>query len=308
MGGWVTALNVLVAILADSSYAMFVGALLARWWLIRAGPLTHQPASDAITISGLRLGRLVMICLTVLIVSHLARPWFVASSMSGSTLFAETFALIPTILTSTRQGGLWYANSLALGTLLGRRLFGGERIVTGALWIEVAGLCMLAATKAASSHASEDGDFTLAEISQFLHNIATSVWAGAVLIAGLVVVPRLAVLDDASILWNYGGRLSKTVTKALGILVISGLYASWSDMHGAVSSLWSSPWGKTLVTKLAFVATAVLLGSLTRFRCLGRPATSQRATTMTKLLRSEAAVMMGVLCISGLLANTNPSG
>jgi putative copper export protein len=78
-------------------------------------------------------------------------------------------------------------------------------------------------------------------------------------------------------------------------------------MHGTVSALWISPWGRTLLAKVAFVGLAALLGSLTRFRCLGRPATSRRATTMTNLLRSEAAVMVAILSISGLLANASPS-
>ena len=306
MGSWVSALNVLAAILADSSYAIIVGALLASWWLSALAAVPNEPGGDAIAVSSVRLRRLLMTVLVVLILCHLAHPWFVAASMSGSTQFRETLSLVPTILTSTRQGGLWYTNSFALAILLGVRLFRKQRAPPAFMWIEAAGLCVLAATKAASSHASEEGDFTLAEISQFLHILATAVWAGAILVSGLLVVPRLSESDRTPELWSYGRQLSKTVTWALGILVLSGLITSWTDMHGAISSLWTSPWGKTLVTKVAFVAAAALLGSLTRFRCLGHPPTSGRAVTMTKLLRFEAAVMVAILCISGLLANTNP--
>jgi copper resistance protein D len=262
--------------------------------------------NGALVDCGARLRRLRIACLVVLVTAHLVRPWFVASSMSGATQFREALALVPTILTSTRQGGLWYANSAALTMLAAAQFFKG-RGASAAAWIEIAALCALAATKAASSHASEDGDFTLAEISQFLHLLATSVWAGAIVVSGLFVVPHLAALGEASALWAYGGRLSKTVTWALGVLVLSGLYTSWRDMHGAITPLWTSSWGKILTTKAVFVAIAVLLGSLTRFRCLGRPPSGRRAYTMTKLIRSEAAVMAGILYLSGVLANTRTS-
>lgn len=306
MGGWVPALNVLAAVLSDSSYAIIVGALLASWWLSGLAKARDQPAIDSTPISGVKLGRLLMTCTVVLIACHVVHPWFVASSMSGSTRFRATLDLVPTILSSTRQGGLWYTNSLALAVLLGTRLSREGRAIPTSKSIEIAGLCVLAATKAASSHASEEGDFTLAEISQFLHILATSLWAGAIVVSGLLIVPRLAALHAPSRLWNYGHQLSKTVTWALGVLVLSGLYTSWSDMHGAINTLWTTPWGKTLATKVAFVTVAALLGSLTRFRCLGRPATGSRATTMTNLLRAEAFVMVAVLCLSGFLANTNP--
>ena len=303
MTGWVPALNVFVAVLSDSSYAIIVGALLATWWLSR---IAAEPGLDAINMSGLELRRVALLCLVVLIACHLVRPWFVASSMSGSIRFRETLALVPTILTSTRQAGLWYANSLALAVMLSARLFGRGRAPNAVRWIEVLGLCVLAATKAASSHASEEGDFTLAEISQMLHILATSVWAGAIVVSGLLIVPRMAASGRIPELWSYGSQLSKTVTWALCVLVLSGLITSWNDMHGAVTTLWTSVWGKILLTKLVFVAMALLLGSSTRFRCLGRPATSDRGTMMIKLLRSEAVVMAAILCISGLLANTNP--
>jgi copper resistance protein D len=307
VGSPVPALNILVAVLADSGYALLIGALLAASWLGVSADLGESAVNGVAADWGTRLHRLKIACVVVLVTAHLVRPWFVASSMSGATQFREVLALVPTILTSTRQGGLWYANSAALTMLVAAQFFRSGRGASAAAWIEIAALCALAASKAASSHASEEGDFTLAEISQFLHLLATSVWAGAIVVSGLFVVPRLAVLAGASALWIYGGRLSKTVTWALGVLVLSGLYISWRDMHGAITSLWTTSWGKILVTKAVFVAFAVLLGSLTRFRCLGHPPSGRRAYTMTKLIRSEAAVMAGILCLSGVLANTGTS-
>lgn len=299
MGVIVPALNVLVAVLADSSFAVIVGALLAGFWLRAVAEVPGKSPSGG-------LQRLLTFCLAGLIVCHLVHPWFVASSMSGSTQFARTLALVPTILSSTRQGSLWYTNSVALAVLLAGRFLARTRTASFIAWMEIASLCVIAAARAGSSHASEEGDFTLSEILQFIHLLATAVWAGAIVVSGLLVVPRLSELAGTAGLWSYGHRLSMTVTWALAALVVSGVYTSWRDMHGAIHILWSGSWGKILLMKGVFVGVAALLGSLTRLRCLARPATGETAATMTRLLRSEAIVMMAILCLSGLLGNTNP--
>ncbi len=301
---FVSALNILVAVSSDSSYALIVGALLAGYWLHAVtGPPVKQVTAS---LAGPVMRRVGMMSLTVLIVCHLVRPWFVASSMSGSTEFRAALALVPTILSSTRQGGLWYTNSVTLVVLFAAQSFIKARAPSIGRWLEMTTLCLLAATKAASTHASEEGDLSPAEISEFFHLLATSVWAGAIIVSGLVVVPRLTVLAGAPALWSYGGRLSKTVTLALGVLTLSGMYTAWRDMHSHISALWISPWGKILLTKVALVGVAVLLGGSARFRCLRRPATSDRATALSRLLRSEATVMVAILCVSGVLANTSP--
>ena len=306
MGNPIPALSVLIAVLSDSSYAVVIGSSLAVFWL------------DAVAVSDFADGRLTAkfdtqlrrvwtLSAAVFVICHLVRPWFVASTMSGSTNFVEVVALVPTILSSTRQGGLWYANSAALGVLLAGRLLTRKRPLAIASCIQIVAFSALAATKAASSHASEEGDFSLAEICQFLQLLATAVWSGSIIVSGLVVVPHLEAAGKIPALWSYGRRLSKFVTWALLVLVLSGLYISWRDTHGAVNVFWISSWGKILITKAAFVGLAALLGSLTRFRCIGHLANSERASVMKKLLRSEAAVMVAILFISGILANTNPS-
>ena len=291
-------LTVLAAVLWDSSYALIVGTVLAGSWLKGTPELPGQRRGSAI-------GRFQATCLAVLVLCHLVRPWLVASSMSGSTQFGQALALVPTVLSATRQGGLWYANSLALAALVAAQFLIKPRAASLALWIAIAALGVLAATRAASSHASEEGDFSFAEISQFLHLLATSVWAGGILVSAFLVVPHWPSAESAS-LWNYAHRLSQTVTWALAILILSGIYVAWRDLHGTVSSLWTHPWGKILLAKGSLVALAALLGSLTRFRCVRCPPTSERAAAMGRLLRSEAVVMATILCLSGVLANTDP--
>lgn len=295
MGDAVPALQILLTILTDLSFALVVGTLLAGAWL----------GNEAGSADSIRLRRMSFVCLAVLVVCHLARPWFVASSMSGTTEFRQVLDLVPTILSGTRQGGLWYANSLALAALIAAQWRMKPPVTSLATWLAVASLGVLAATRAASSHASEAGDFSIAEISQFLHLLATSVWAGAILVSAFLVAPYWPRLG-ASTLWNYTRCLSQTVTWALAILVLTGIYTAWRGLHGTVNVLWTHQWGRILLIKISLVALAMLLGSLTRFRCLKRPPKRETAAIMVQLLRCEAVTMAVILAVSGLLANTDP--
>ena len=286
------ALNILFTILSDGSFALIVGVLLAKCWL------SHDPAAARV-----RPRRLAAGPLAVLVLSHLVRPWFLAASMGGSTRFREAMDLIPTVLSSTRQGRIWYAGCGALTCLVAAYFLRELRCT----WISTGALCVLAAIKAACGHASEAGDFSLPEIAQFLHIAAMSIWAGSIIVSGFFVVPFLKRLGGYGALWSYGGRLSQSVTYALIVLVGSGLYISWSDRHGAIGSIVTTTWGKTLLIKVTLAGLTAVLGSLVRFRCVKRPATAERSVMMMKLMRAEAVAMVVILCVSGLLANSNPA-
>ena len=90
-------------------------------------------------------------------------------------------------------------------------------------------------------------------------------------------------------------------------IFVSAVYTSDRELNGALSGLWRSGWGKILMTKIAFVSLALVLGACTRFQCVRRSATSQRAALMVRLIRVEALVMIVVLALSGTLANTPPA-
>lgn len=294
VNGPIFALNILFVVLSDVAYALMVGCLLAGWWLEAAANHCALPV----------LRRLCVACVAAMILSQLVRPWFAGASMSGSSSFAGNLALIPDILSSTHQGKLWYINSAALPALVVATLFAARETRHVPVWLFIAPLLLIACTKAASGHAGNGGDFTLAELSMFLHVLGTAVWAGAVVVSGLLVLPHLAQVPDPKALWNYGNLLSKNVTWALLAILASGIYTSDRELNGALSGLWRSGWGRILLTKVAFVSLALALGAFARFTCVRR---SARAALMIRLVRAEAVVMILILAISGTLANTPPA-
>jgi len=174
-------------------------------------------------------------------------------------------------------------------------------------WIAFAAISLIAFIKAASGHAADLGDFTLTEIAQFLHILSTAIWAGAILVSGFFIMNQLARHVTHASLWIYGSKLSKTVTWALIVLLLSGIFTSDRELNNSLPALLSSTWGKILLIKITFVLIALFLGAMSRFLCLQRAATNARAILLARLLLTEAVVMLCVLCLSGLLANTAPA-
>jgi putative copper export protein len=299
VSGPVLALNVFFVVLSDTAYALMVGCLLSLHWL--------DASSGAKVCPRPLLQRLCLACLAAMILSQLVRPWFVGASMSGSSGFAGNLALIPDILSSTHQGKLWYVNSAALLVLLLATLAAGRKNRSALRWPFLVSLLLIAFTKAASGHAANEGDFTLAEFFMLLHVLGIAVWAGTVVASGLLVLPHLAQSPDPTALWSYGRLLSKTITWALVAIFISGIYTSDRELNGVLSGLWRTGWGRILMTKIALVFLALALGACTRFQCVQRPATSRTAALMVRLVRAEAVVMILILSLSGVLANTPPA-
>lgn len=292
MNGAVQFLNILFVFLSDASYALMVGVLLAGRWTKSAAPESRA------------LDRHLRAIVALLTVAHLVRPWFVAASMTGSSRFSTALNAIPDVLSSTRQGKLWLAG-LALILLLVVTV--ASRLRTGAPWVLPALVVVLAGVKAASGHPADEGDFTLTEFSQLLHILGTAVWAGAVIVSGILIVPELLRVGGTVSAWNYGARLSAVVTWALAALLVSGVYTADRELNNSLSALWSSAWGRTLLVKVAFVLVAAGLGAANRFQGLKQPATAESTMLLGRLLRLEASVMTIVLALSALLANTPPA-
>jgi putative copper resistance protein D len=295
-------LSIALTIIADTAYAVIVGTFLAGRWLDAADSV---PAARPLAPRGRR--KLLLVCVAAYIVVHLLRPWFLAVSMSGSNDFSSDLALVPTILSSTHQGKLWFITSAAIALLLIGTLAIASNAKRAAGWVIFIALIVIAFTKAASGHAADDGDFTLNEFSMFLHIVATAVWSGSVLVGGFLVLPRLVRDTTHDTFWNFGSRLSGSVTWALGGLLVSGIYTADRELNNTLHALWSSAWGKVLITKVSFVLIAITLGAMSRFLCLGRSPEPARAALMVRLMTTEAAVMVCILFLSGLLGSTAPA-
>ncbi len=314
MTGTLLVLSILLSIVTDAAYAVIVGTLLAGRWLAALESSPAQSASIASApakgLSGLspRLERIgLFVAMLVLVLGHLVRPWFLAASMSGSTSFHDNLLLVPAILSSTHEGTLWYVNSAALAGLFFAITFNRSHPRPSlANSSSLACLLLIAAVKAASGHAADEGDFTVLEVLQSVHIFATAIWSGTVLVSGFVVLPGLAAQRGHAGVWTYTGSLSKVATYALLAVMVSGIYTSDRELNNTLAGITASTWGKVLILKVVCVLIALTLGAIARFRLLRADATPDRSTRLVRLLTAEATAMVAILCLSGVLGNYAP--
>jgi putative copper resistance protein D len=289
-------LNILLSAISDCAYALAVGLILAAF-------LT--PQSDKTT----PLKKWLLSIAAIMLLAQSLRPWFLAASMSGSPSFAENFALIPSILSSTHQGTLWKINIfaiLALFVSIGSIGVIGQRR-RNAIYAAAISLTIIAFVKAASGHAANDGDFSLLEIIQFLHILATALWAGAIIVTGFLSLPVLRRAGHRNeTLWNHLQSVSTIATYAIIIILASGLYTGDRELAGPLTTLWSSTWGKILTAKVLVVLVALALGASNRFICLAKGISTERLTLSSRLMQFEALAMLIILVLSGWLGNTSP--
>ena len=107
---------------------------------------------------------------------------------------------------------------------------------------------------------------------------------------------------------QFGKRPSETVTIALAVVVLSGIYNSWEGLGGSLSPLPNSPWGRLLLLKLSFVLLALGHGVRVRFLLRTKdPWTQSRTSIMRKWVRAEALFILLVLVCSAWLANLPPA-
>jgi putative copper resistance protein D len=107
---------------------------------------------------------------------------------------------------------------------------------------------------------------------------------------------------------RFARSLSRAVTIALLLILLSGLYNSWRGLGGSLTPLTGTEWGRSLDLKLVLVGIALTLGASSR-RMLGsnRGPSHNELSRLTRLVRIEAVVMLLVLAVSAWLANSPPA-
>jgi putative copper resistance protein D len=168
-------------------------------------------------------------------------------------------------------------------------------------------LAVIAATRAATGHPAADGDFTLAELVQFVHLASIAIWSGGVIAAGFFILPELLHTQQIEAIRQFARRLSQTVTIALVLIVLTGVYNSYRGLGGSLVPLADTQWGILLDIKIVLVCLAITMGAFNRQMLqANRSLPALQAGRLARVLQIEAIVMMLVLGVSAFLANSPP--
>lgn len=231
------------------------GLLMARIWLV---------PNEAFALPELyaRWRRMLVECLVLMGIAGVMLLLVRTGEMDEGTL-PRVLADLPLVLMHTHFGLVWSLHLLVLAALACGCAF-VSTAVPSRNWAAcmLAGALMLAFTYSASSHASDSGDFTLAELNDWLHIVAASLWGGGIFVSALLIFPALR--ERQAWLATVALRLSALSGAALALVLLTGFYNSARQLPGW-EGLFTTTYGRVLAVKLAVVGAMMLAGTWNRF-------------------------------------------
>jgi copper transport protein len=244
----------------------------------------------------------------VLGVAALARLLAQSYAMHGAEQALDG-SLIAAMLANTIWGWGWLLQGV--GVLIAIAGFALARRGSGAGWAAAAlGAMLLAFTPALSGHAAAVPRVTgLAIVLDGLHVIGAAGWLGSLLFVVAVGVPaalRLEQVERGPSVAALVNAFSPTALLFAGVTAGTGLVAAWMHL-GSVPALWETPYGRTLLIKLAVLSIVAGTGAYNWRRV--RPALGDvaGAVRIRRSATAELAVGVLVLAVTAVLVAT-PTG
>ncbi|HJW57932.1 MAG TPA: CopD family protein, partial [Burkholderiaceae bacterium] len=237
--------------------------------------------------------------LAMLTVTGVLLPLARSMEMGGDTLRAA-MSMLPAVLQQTHFGHVWILHLVALLLLwIGWRGAKGNAGRSSAIGMLVTAVLMTW-TYSATSHAADQGDFSMVQLGDWGHVIAASLWGGGILATGMLLPALWTIASKQRLLiGQLVSRLSKLSTVALVLVLVSGVYNATTRINSAEELLHTS-YGHVLTVKLLLVAAMAVIGALNRFILV--PATVRWATALKgmddrPLRRFVAAIQVDMVCV-----------
>jgi putative copper resistance protein D len=279
---------------------------LAAWPLLAAETLIFGTAAFALllapdTQSEEMAGALTPLWRGLALMAVVFSPLvlLVGTANMGDLSLPGALPLVPEVIRETHFGHVWswsFPLTLALPAIAWTP--GRGRLKTAALALVACTMLLLGSL---SSHAIDRG--TIAVAVYFIHEVAAALWVGAVF--GLWIGAVRGKLGSAWVL-RTAPRVSGVAGWTVTILVVSGLYTAYHSLGADPHRLIDAAYGRVLVDKVCAAMFVLLIGAYNRYWLM--PAVSEASTQRT-LLRNvsiESALLIGVLGLAALLANTPP--
>ncbi|HVA39595.1 MAG TPA: CopD family protein [Candidatus Binataceae bacterium] len=224
----------------------------------------------------------------------------VGTANMGDVSLRAAIPFLPQVLRETHFGHVWswsFPLTMALAIMPWTR--GRGQLKTAMLGCVACALLLLVSF---SSHAIDRG--TSAVIVYFIHEVAAALWVGAIL--GLWFGAARGKLGSDWVV-KAAPRVSGVAGWTVTILILSGLYTAYYSLGADPHRLVDAAYGRTLVYKVCAAMLVLLIGAYNRYWLM--PTVSE-ASAQESLLRNvgvESVLLVGVLGLAALLANTPPA-
>lgn len=312
-GGAVTSpLDMLARALSFIGQAVLVGVMLFRW-LVWHPALKSADLEDSLDDAAIVHSRRAVWIAIGLTAAGAALTLLVQSALTDTTIGGWL---------STRVGRIWIgrvATLIGLAVLADDLASVGRRKDRSAIALSVAvgwlGLQLLFTTSLTSHSASVAAPPILPIAADWLHLLATALWAGGLVQLAFIVPPVARSLESEDRAWLWLKTVvyfSPIAAIGLGILIVSGGFMS--ALHiGEWQALLATAYGRAILFKLALAGAAMLIGAYNLFvvkpkldRAVDEPeAASTRAiqSRFRRLVAIEAGLALAVLASAGILTD-----
>jgi putative copper resistance protein D len=244
------------------------------------------------------LARLALLSSLLLLAALLLRAVFQSIEVWGA---GDALALdnLRAVALESRWGGRWrWQAAAAIVAILGSVTV--YRLPAVGLTISGAGALGLAATLPMTGHAF---GIPVAWTAQSIHVLGAGFWIGTltVILALPLTVPGISVAEAASMRRFWLSIFWPLAMVAATLLVLSGMVLAVLYLP-AWDSLWTEPYGRILLAKMAGSVCVLFLGAVNHLRMNFRPDPHAAPVPLTVGLEVVFAVV--VLAATGMLTST----
>jgi putative copper resistance protein D len=250
-------------------------------------------------------GKLLIAAITAL-VAGLFWFAFATAGMAGSIGAVLDWTTLNLVVTTTDFGRIWLPRLallvLVVVLLLSKNFSASTRLL-------VLGAAALALTSIADTgHAGADNgpNSTLHITADAVHLSAAAAWIGGLFVLSFVLASKPSRTATDKILMRFSGM----GYAAVALIVASGLVNSWI-LVGSVGKLFTTPYGRWLVTKLVLFFAMVAIAAANRFWIVpGMARAADTSVWMAKLRRhvlAEQIVGVLILAVVSMLGTLAPA-
>jgi putative copper resistance protein D len=245
------------------SLAFCIGTLVCRVWVISPSLLLAIPDRSGLLR---RIWLFFIVAIAVIVAGSAADLISRTAEMSGRAV-ETVLPLIPAVIMKTHFGWVWLVRiaGLFLVTLL--TIAGGRYRDSLPLLYILLGLAVLVAwTESASGHPADKGDFTIAELVDWLHLLGATVWGGGLFVFSLIILPHLKKHDSEAlpIIAGLVAGFSKLAGWAVSIIALTSLHHAWVYV-GSVEAFEETPYGNLVIAKIALFLLLLVFAAFNRY-------------------------------------------